>query len=277
MAKFLSQNTIYRLLQRELPEGVYPDGAPNQFYSTASIDAKAKVIAGAYSNLERIDANNFPQTADERIDDWLIKMFGVTSGGLTLAQKRARTIEKIRKQPKINLWEVLTLVTGFVPVGTYVQIVEWCGRKGGSWQLDVSTLGVQTILGFGVGYMDFVSDPTTWCSFVSNLNWRLGFSELNTNTELAADDLYKNVTYVQLDAYNYEVRIFGYTLSAEDLATVEREISKAEPARSTHIIRQNLNLVDFALNTTVTNIDEFDLVDCITRDIASSTGYSGRV
>ena len=56
---------------------------------------------------------------------------------------------------------------------------------------------------------------------------------------------------------------------------MEKEIQAAQPARAGYILRQNLNLNDFGLTVPVTDVDEFDLVNCITRNALATTGYDG--
>lgn len=275
MAQFLTRNQIYRMLQRELPEGVYADGSPSAFFTTASVDAKAKTLETAYSNLQRIYENQFPQSADERIDDWLVKMFGTTLGNLTLDEKRAKVIAKIRAQPRINLWEILTLVAGYLPEGKYVQIIEYCNQSQSAWVLDESALGLNTIFDLPIKFADLGVPSDQWCQFVAGLQWRLGEQQLGVNTALAPATLYVDVTNVQKQAFIYEIRIFEMALMGADLQSMEKEVIKAEPARSSHITRQNLLLSDFFLTIPVTDVDEFSKVDCITRDPSSTTGYSG--
>ncbi len=275
MAIFLDRQQLYRVLQRELPDGVYPDGAPSAFFSTADMDSVARTIESTYDNMERIYDNFFPQTADEKIDDWLRKMFQSPPSSLSLADKRAKVITKVRAQPKINLWEILRLVAGFLPVGKYVQIIEYCNPSQSGWLLDEAELGLSTILADPITFASLGVSAQNWCSFVAGLQWRIGEGQLGINTALAEDGLYLNVTNVQKQAFLYEVRIFDYTVTGADFQQMKEEITLAEPARSSHIIRQNLNLADFFLSTPVTNVDEFSLVNCITRDPLSSTGYSG--
>ena len=280
MAKFLTREELYRMLQRELPEdNVYPDGAPSAYYSTADMDSVADVAATGYVNLSRIEANNFILTADERIDDWVTKTFEKDfDPSTTLEQKRQRVTDKLRKQPTITLWEVLKIVVAYVPEGTFVQIVEPCGEES-FWQLGISLLGIDTFLK-GTLAQDLVPavDVSDWCDFIQNpekSGWRLSEHQLGFNTYLSQYD-YVDIAAVQFNAYGYEIRIFGYTLPAQDLENMLTEVLNAEPARSGRIIRQNLNLNDFGLTTIVNNVGQFSGVDCITRDPLSTTGFTGR-
>lgn len=274
MPTFLTRQQLYRLLQRELPEDVYPDGAPSAFYSTADMDSIADVAATGYANLERIYANYFPQSADEYIDKWIAKLFIGTSfdAGVTLQDKRDRVIAKIRKQPTLALWEILILVAGYLPEGKYVQVVEWCCASG-TWMLGESALGVETSLGFNTQFNELGVSAAVWCSFVSNRGWELGIDQLGIGTEL--DQYGQEVMDVQLGAFGYEVRIFGYEVTGTSYAQMVRQIKETEPARSVHLVRQNLDLNDYGLTNAVTGVDQFSSVNCITRDSASDTGYSG--
>ena len=97
MAKFLTQAETYRLIQRELPEGAYPDGEPARFYSTADSDATAKTISTLYSNMEEVGDNYFPQTAESKLDDWEIFVLGGITSGLTTTERRDAIINRPRR------------------------------------------------------------------------------------------------------------------------------------------------------------------------------------
>lgn len=276
MPIFLTRQQLYRLLQRELPEGVYPDGAPSAFFSTADMDSVAGAVATAYANLSRVHENNFPQTADERINEWVDKVFvGVSfDPSVTLQDLRDRVIGKIRKQPRINLWEVLTLVASYVPAGTYVQVAEGCGASG-EWVLGESLLGVSTFLGpdktWGeLGFSD------SYCDELAALGWRLGDARFGDTTLLAGaygPDLYAR----QFQSYGYEIRIFGYEVTGTSYAQMVQQLNATEPARSPHLIKQNQSLAAYGLTFPVQDVDFESGVNCITIDNTSQTGYSGLV
>jgi hypothetical protein len=277
MPKYLSAEECYRLLQRELPEGVYADGAPSGFYSTADMFSTASGIAKLYENMERIYENFFPQTADEKIVDWEVKVFGVQlDSSLSLTERRGRVINKLRSRPTLALWEILTLVAGFVPAGTFVQVIEWgCHPSVTGWKLGVSKLGLETALG-NQGDVLFLGNGNDICEKMSSTGWRLGQRRLGIDTTLGIDGYYLDLSYAQIRAYTYEVRIFGYTLPANTRIQLEAELSKREPARSGHVIFENLSLTTYGLTVPVSNVDQFSLVDCITRDDTQTTGYKGR-
>lgn len=277
MPIFPTQHQIYRALQRELPDLVYPDGAPTAFFSTADMDAVAKVGASGYISASAIYDNYFPQTSDASIDDWVFKMFGfLFQAGIDLPTKRQRVIDKVRKIGSIDLFDVLTIVAKYVPQGTYAQIKFACGAHA-YWVLGVSLLGIDTILAGGQpGNIGITPDNIkNWCSFISTLHWRLGQDGLGFNTFLSYIQ-YTDLASFQANAFEYDIRIFDYTIPAVDLANMEIELQGGEPARSAHRIFQNVSLASSGLDTIVPNADKFSGVDCITRDPASTTGYTGR-
>ena len=275
MAIFLDVKQSYRLLQRELPEDVYTDGSPSGSYTAASVYSKATLVADAYTNMSRIYDNYFPQTADEKIEDWVFKTYEFPFDPSTdLQTKRDRVIAKLRKQPSITMWEILTLVAGYLPEGKYVQIHEPCGGGDNFWQIGASLLGIDTLLN-GLNPNDLGVAFDEWCSFVSTLHWRLGIDALGFDTELA-EFPYVDIAQVQANAYQYEIRIFDYELSPLDYQNLLREVLAAEPARDGRVILQNLNLASYGLTNDVPDVDQFDLINCITRNSSSLTGYDGK-
>jgi hypothetical protein len=87
---------------------------------------------------------------------------------------------------------------------------------------------------------------------------------------------WQELSLAQLRAYGYELRVFEYTLPDNDYFRLNRDLTRNEPARSSHIIRQNQSLAAYNLIYPVSEVDQFSGVDTITRDSSSSTGYSGR-
>lgn len=276
MPIFLTQQQIYKMLQRELPEGAYPGGPPSAYFSNSDMDSVANVGASGYQSLQKIYNNYFPQTSTEKIDDWVFKMFGTLfDASVPLQTKRDRVIAKIRSQPTINFWQILTTVVKYLPNGVFAQVYHACGAHQ-FWQLGVSLLGIDTILGgkqaADIGITD--ANIQNWCQFVSTLHWRLGQDGLGDTTFLSYIN-WVDLADFQATAFQYEIRIFGYQLSPTDLIAMDNEVSAIEPGRSSHIIRQNLNLNTFGLTTIVPNAGQFSGVDCIDNDPLSSTGYTG--
>lgn len=277
MPKFLEREEIYDIIQRELPESVYPDGAATGFYSTADSDSQAKVIESAYSNLERIYDNYFPGWADEKISDWEITCFGERlSSTLTISEKRALIKAQLRLRPDVSVWSTLTAVLDIVPFGTVVQVFEFCKFDGG-WELGESGLGFDTFLD---GFEKIVLDDTSlYCNPESLFDgWHLGVSELGNTTELggASGDGLSGLDwgYQQVSAYTSVVRVFGYTLTNSERSAIE---DLRVPGRSQRFISDDLDIADFDLNTLVTDVEITDNVNCMFKDAGSSTGYSGRI
>lgn len=274
MAKFLNADQIYQLFQRELPEGAYTDVEYSEGLSTSSIYAKAINFEKTYKNMNVIYKNMFPQTSDDQIDSWVIKCFGSPfPGGTTLSEKRNAVLAKLRQQPNLTKWQILTTMAGFLPEGTYVQVFSNCDF-GTGWPLGARQLGRDTRL--GTNNTDSIAgiDFNQWCDFVSGLQWRLARGKLGSTTKLSKYS-FTDIMRRQNNAFSYEIRVFETVLSMELKQTMDLEASKIEPARSGHIIRDNLVLADFGLVNTVNNVSQFDLVDCITRDESQTTGYKG--
>lgn len=222
MPKFLDRSEVYRILQRELPEKVYPDGPPSAFYSTADMDSVADVAATGYANLERIYENFWPQTADERSADWEIFAFGKPlDSSLPLSLRRDRTVTKIRSRKGITKQDMKDVVIGIIGSDKQVEVIEWgCGD--GGWVLDVSLLDISTILN-GQNLVDATgpllceADP----------------AEFGKTPEEWAE--------MQEEAYTYQVNIYGYTLTELEFAEVDAALTEAEPARSRHVILSGLD------------------------------------
>lgn len=211
-------------MQRELPEDVYPDGQPAQFYSTASVYAKAKALETAYNNLNKIYNNFFPATADEQIADWEEKVFGAQlDSSLSLADRRTAVITKIRTQRSTRPDDMKAIVYDVIPNSVIVEIVEWnCDGEAG-WVLDVSQLGISTILNAFNGLTP------------------IGNHDLCGLTAADYGLSQEGFTDYQIQAYTYEVRIYGYTLTALERETIDAKLTVGEPARSAHVITDGLD------------------------------------
>ncbi len=229
MPIFLSQEQLYRLLERELPEDTYIDGAPSAGFSTADMNAVAFVGAAAYSNLQRIYDNYFPQYADERIGDWEITVFDQLSDStLTLQDRRDRVVNKLRARPGITKQDMLNAVTATFPflAPSGAEIIEW-GCTDGGWLISESQLGISTFLNGSNG--------------VEVVN---GSEDLCDDNPAAHGLTPEEWAIAQQEAYTFEVRIFNYTLSADQYALLDKVMTAAEPARSTHVITSGLTDAD---------------------------------
>lgn len=226
MPIFLDQQSIYRLLQRELPpDDVYPDGAPSAFFSTADQFSVAGRVADAYVNLQNIYKNYYPVSAEETLADFEFLYFGYTlDATLTIAERRQKLLDKIRTRRRTTPDDLIATVHTLIPTSVLVEIVEW-GNGGAGWMLDVSELEISTILN------EFNQLDRTGPDLC-----QLGAEDYGLTPEEFAR--------MQNEAYTYEVRIYGYTLSADERAQLETILSAAEPARSQHIIVDGLNPAD---------------------------------
>lgn len=223
MALFLSQNDVYRMLQRELPEDVYPDGAASAFYSTSDMGAVAGVVADAYANAQTIHSNYWPQSAVDRLADWEITAFGYNlDASLSVAQRQSQVTEQIRTRKGIRKSDMLGIVLGILGSGVEVEIIGW-GDKTGAWVLGESELGSSTFLGGSIPRNSV---------YGANV-WQLGWAHFGI-TEAQWRQL-------QADAYTYEVRIYGYTLTAKQRKQIDQALSIFEAARDQHIITDGLD------------------------------------
>lgn len=232
MPIFLTTNQIYRIIQRELPpENVYPDGPASAFFSTADSYATAKTLGDAYSSLSNIYDQYFPQYSTDRLADWEVLVLGKNlPETLTLQQRRDRVLAKIRSQKRATPTDMRAIVYTIIDPSIPVEIVEWgCGDAG--WVLDVSQLEVSTIL-----------------NEFNNLN----LVGPNLCAKDAADFGLTEQEFLdyRAQAYTYEVRIYGYTLTAQETIDLEEALSAGEPARSKHLVVDGLNPADMIGGTT---------------------------
>lgn len=231
MAKFLSQAEVYRLIQRELPEDVYPDGAPNAFFATAESGAAASAIGSAYANLQVIYNNFFPATANEKQADWELSVLGgYLDSSQSLSTRQTRVLSKLRSLASMSVQDMILTVKSVIGNDKLVDIVEW-GNNTGAWLIGASQLGIETYLGdFG---RDFAYGPNlcaqTWTDWGMTQQAWLNMRE---------------------QAYTYQVLIYGYTLTAQQRADLNTTLNAAEPARSQHIISDGLNPANMIGGTT---------------------------
>lgn len=215
--KFISRAEAYRILQRESPEGLYPDNGESGSYSAADYSAFSSLIGDASANLSRIFDNYFPQYTDESVSDWEIKVFGYNlDASLTLAERRTRIIEKIRSLKTTTIASLSSTIASTIGASYDFEIVEW-GCVTAGWTLDYSQLDISTILN-GFNRLDYVGPDL--CSYTAS---DFGLSE-------------EDYLLMREEAYTYEVRIYGATLSLLELKALDKALLEAEPARSQHII-----------------------------------------
>lgn len=222
MAKFLTREEIYRLLQRELPPNVYPDGLPEKHYSTADMYSVADVVASGYANAKTIYDNYFPRTADENLPQWEILAYGTTlDKNIPIAVRRDRVEQKIRTRKGIRKQDIKDVVLSVLGTDKLVDIITH-NNTDGAWFLDYSELGVSTFLNRynGVDAVGFDACETDYASY--------GYTEEEWNE-------------LREDAYTYEVRVYGYILTSLDIQNLNTALDNAEPARCNRIFTDNLN------------------------------------
>lgn len=223
MPKFLSRQEIYKLITRELPDAVYAQSPnPADFYTTADDYSCAVVLEGVYIAASGVYLNNFPQFADERINEWEVKVFGSVGSSASGTQfRRDRLLGKLRSQKGITKQDMIDTVLSVIGQDKTVEIIENNGTDG-SWTLDYSELGLSTILNTFNVSSALLNGPDLWTKTAAELGL--------TDAEL--------VEYKRL-AYTYIVRIVGYTATTDELAEIDRLLALYEPARCGHTIENN--------------------------------------
>lgn len=222
MPIFLTRDQVYRIIQRELPEGAFPDGPATAFYSTSDSDSTAAVISQAYFSASGIYDNYFPNYATDRQADFEKLYLGQQlDASLTLQERRDRVIAKLRSQRRTTPSDIKAAVYTVIDSSIPVDIAEYgCGCAG--WVLDVSELDISTIL-----------------NEFNNLN--LVGPDLCTKDAADFGLTPEQYAAYQREAYFYEIRIYGYTLTADQRIALEQVILDNEPARSEHEIVDGLD------------------------------------
>lgn len=242
MPIFLTRDQVYRMLQRELPDDVYPDGPPSAFFSTADMDAVADVAATGYANLHQIYLNYWPQSCDdESIGAWEQKAFGYNNdAALGLPARQNLVVERLRTRRGLTIGDMRAVVLSIIGSDKIVEVVNW-GCDDGSWILNANQLGITTRLGSGPRLQ--AADPFA-CE--------LGPAHFGLTPQQWKD--------IQDDAYTYAVLIYGYTPTAQELRKIDEQLTIYEPARSTHHIEYGLDPADqiFIVETIIDGGTPFD-------------------
>lgn len=226
---FLGHGELYRLLQRELPEDVFPDGAPAAFYSTADMSSVAETYAGVYSNLARVWANIFPENADELVLEHERTIMGDNlPASAAIEERKNRYLQRLRSDRGISKSRLESVVRSVIGEDVLFELVA-LGSADGSWMLGVSQLGISTILG-GRNGLDVVPRP-------DNLN-------CDYRTSPPAGYTMQEWLEYRDTVYRYEVRIYDYILTADEEERLDRDLTKYEPARSDHTIVDGLDPAD---------------------------------
>jgi hypothetical protein len=295
MPTFLTTNDVYNVINRELPEGLFAySPSPNKFYITSELYSYASNIAVTYGTMQTIYNNMFVTTMAENVADYEVMYFGSKStANLTLEERRGRILAKIRSQLSVSLWDILTFIVSYLPVGTYAQIVEYGNYN--SW--DVWQVGVD----FGVrnavdscelGTMTYLANecPQEIHGALSDTVWGPGWNYLDPLPAHVSGDTQitqAKMLAMRITAYTYEIRIFGYAFTTEAQAQFEQDLIQIHPIRSQYYLVQNQVLSDYRLTTDVDNVSQFTsipafngpirMVNCIKNDPTQTTGYRGKV
>jgi len=243
------------MISAELPEGVFAFGSPEKFYTTADDDSVAKCTESAYNNLERIYQNSFPQSADEKISDWEVKVFGAVGSAFdNLQTRRQNVLDKLRERAGISIPIIREkLQKTFDKADIISEGVN--GVIGGSWLLDFNYLDVDTFLSFrdpsvpsdadlSFDIVEWGCESGAWILDVSHLDLEtyLGFMDTIRARDLDCDLDYaaagitaQQLADIQTTAFTYEIRIHGHA-EQRFLDYLEKQLTKIEPARSAHYI-----------------------------------------
>lgn len=226
MPMFLPREKIYRLLQRELPEDVYPDGAPTAYYHTADMDSVAQAVSGAYSSLERVWVNKFPTEAEEEASAWELTIMGDNlPSTATLEERKNRYLQRLRSPRGISKARLEGVVRSVLGEDTDFLIIEYNDRRSGNgtWVLGVSELGVSTYLANRSG-LDLPKSESINCDYLTTAPPGYTLQEWQD---------------YRWWVYTYEVRIFNRVLTATEETDLDKALTAAEPARSGHKIVDN--------------------------------------
>lgn len=237
---FLTEDEWFELLLSELPAGVYSEDRaknddPNQnSVSSAELRTVAKMLTMVSTDLANTWADKFATT--------------VTAGGLPLWEKeffsaiqdatqsfdvrQANLIAKMRARGGLSLPYIQGIVAGILdPLGIPFAILPYGGQSNGTefgaWILGESELGVDTYLA--------EQDP------IIGATRDLGLTPLDNDLDyIAAGLTLEQLQAMQRTAYTYEVQIYG-NASAATLAQLDSILTQLEPARSTHVIQNNVS------------------------------------
>lgn len=295
MPKFLTASEVYGVISNELPDGLFAySPQPNKFYITAEFYSYSAGIANTYTTMQAIYKNLFVTTAEENIPDYEVMYFGKKANtDLTIEERRGRLLAKIRSQLSVSVWDLLTFIVSYLPEGTFAQLVEYGNFNSRDvWQVGVDFGVYGAVDTCELGTMSYLAAgcPQELTGELADEVWGPGWNYLDPLPEHVTGDA--QITQAKMlamreTAYTYEIRIFGYTLSAEAQVQFEQDLLAIHPCRSQYYLQQNLDLTDYNLTTDVANVDQFTTVEalngspwmlnCIAADPTQTTGYKGKV
>ena len=222
---FPNVEDLLSIIMSELPKGVYAEDLADdpdfelRSYSSAELRAQAQLLADAYSNLSEINDNKFITTAtDSGLRKWEKDLFSTTQdASLSTEDRRKNLLAKLRSAGGINYPTIKNIVAGVLGSLDF-DILPYSGQNFGAWVLDESPLGL-----------------STWLSKIDPIYSYL----LDNDLDYASAGLtLQQLLDIQEVAYTYEVRIYG-NADSNTLEILDKQLTLFEPARSTHIIRNN--------------------------------------
>jgi hypothetical protein len=239
MAKFLSQAEIYRILQRELPEGLYPDGAAAAYVSTAENDSVAACVSSFYTSMQGAYNNLIVTTADEdKMSDWETTVLGkIPADVLTLEERRYRILARLRSTGDISLWQIVQTVAAYIGPDRYFEIRQ---RNVPDDVISSQIKGANADLVWAPGWVS--GDPAPAGVTVTD-------DLRNTESSLLA---------VRTHTYTYDVIVFSDDTFTAVQAQLDDLLVETEPARSAHVF------------TVVPSTD-----GCVAEDEATRFNYNG--
>lgn len=257
MSKFLTQEEVYRILQRELPEGIYPDGAPSQYLSTSENDSVAKCIGSVYTTMSSIADNlNLLTATEERMGAWETTVFGETlTTGLSLEDRRRLVIAKLRSSDDISVWQLTQTIAGVVKGDAYFEVRQRNTQN--------DTYGAQ-IKGANA---DEVWGPTWTSGDPAPSGVTVTDDVRNTEATLLT---------IRTHVYTYDVVIWNYWLDISLLtAQLDGLLTRLEPARSAHTFTQIASEEGFFYDMPATR-ENYTGVDgwVLHQDTSSDSGLS---
>ncbi len=124
---------------------------------------------------------------------------------------------------------MITVVKQVIGTDKDVAAANW-GCADGSWVIGESELGVSTILGGAhtLSITKYLYPGVELCDLTAE---DVGLTE-------------EEWQEVRTSAYTYSILIYSYTMTDAERSEVDRLLTIAEPARSTHVIYDGLDPVD---------------------------------
>lgn len=237
---FLNTEELLDIIFAELPDGPYPTdraddlNPANRSYSSSELRAHSELLAMGYLNLQNIWLDKFAITVTpDGLPQWEKDYFSTAvDGSFTYIQRQQNLISKIRAGGGISVPIITNIVHAILdPIGLAFAILPYSGQYNdngsyGAWVFEYSQL-----------------DWDTWLSLQDPLMGAqrgLGLVPLNCAHNYAAAGInLQQMLDIEATAYTYEVQIYG-NADAQTLSILDQKLTEFEPARSTHVIRNNM-------------------------------------